>query len=93
MSYVVTPNLIDLILVGVALEFLLLAVWLSRRSAAPWIWPLFLYLGSGAALMIALRSALTDAEPRWIALPLATSFFAHGGSLFAVLRLRTAEEA
>lgn len=83
----ITPGLIDLILAGVAVEFVVLAAWLARSAAAHWIWPLLLYLGSGAALMLALRAALSGSDPLWIALPLGVSFFAHGGSLLAVVRL------
>jgi hypothetical protein len=93
MPFAITPSLIDLILVGVAAEFVALAAWLARRSAARWIWPLALYLGSGAALMLALRAALASADAQWIALPLAASFFAHAGSLLAVLRIRAGSAA
>ena len=73
-------HIIDLILLLVAVE----AVILVRRRDA-WPLPLLCNLTSGAALMLALRAALTVADWTAIALCLAVSGLAHGTEM--VLRL------
>ena len=56
------PRLIDLILLGMALE----ALWLRHQSlllGQRGIPPILLHLASGALLLIAMRLALTDVSP------------------------------
>ncbi|MCJ2034265.1 hypothetical protein [Methylobacterium sp. J-068] len=68
-------RIIDAILVLVALEALVLILW-RRRDGLPL--PLVCNLTSGAALMLALRAALTGADWTAIAGCLAVSGLAHG---------------
>lgn len=79
-------RIIDAILVLVAIEALVLVLILRRRrdTALP---PFLFNLASGAALMLALRAALTGAHWSAIAGCLALSGLAHGGEM--ALRLGT----
>ena len=90
MTLPLTPSLVDAILAIVALESVIFGRLLVRRGAGRLLLPFLLYLGSGAALLIALRSALGDAEPVWIASALLASGLAHGASLVQSLRLLAA---
>lgn len=82
----ITPGLIDAILVGIGIESGLLAAGLVRRSARRWIAPLLLFLASGAFLMLALRAALADAGPVWIAASLLGSLVSHLATLWLLHR-------
>ncbi|WP_375574093.1 hypothetical protein ABWH92_09125 [Ahrensia marina] len=74
--------LIDAILVLVALEALAFLVLYRRVSTAPRLfaphlavlWPTLL---SGALLMLAVRLAITDAHPMWVASVLAAAGLSH----------------
>lgn len=71
-------HVIDAILVLVAGEALVLSLWRGRRGP---LRPLLFNLASGAALMLAVRAALTGA-PWWaVAACLLASFLAHGTEL------------
>jgi len=59
---VLTPLTIDMILAGIALEAIGLGFWLKSTGRTRWLLPLMLFLGSGAALMAAVRFSLSD-EP------------------------------
>ena len=85
----IPPSLIDAILLGVALEFAASSVLLARRGVSRLVLPLLLYLFSGAALLAALRAALSDAAPHWIALALLASGAAHVGSMRELYRIVT----
>lgn len=76
-SMFVTAGWVDLILVAVALEFAGLGLYTVRSRGVEFVWLLFLYLGSGAALLFALRASLGGSAPHWIALALALSLVTH----------------
>ena len=63
------PRLVDLVLVVVAAEAVALVVRRRRTGRGPTFGPLLAFLGSGAALLVALRAALADAA--WWAVPAA----------------------
>lgn len=73
-------HLLDAILLLVAIEALALILW-SRRVRGTWPIALLFNLGSGAALMLALRAALTGAAWPAIAGGLAVSGLAHGAEM------------
>ncbi|WP_200935797.1 hypothetical protein [Methylobacterium sp. Leaf117] len=73
-------HLLDAILLLVAIEALALILW-SRRVRGTWPVALLFNLGSGAALMLALRAALTGAAWPAIAGGLAVSGLAHGAEM------------
>ncbi len=70
----ISPFLIDIILVGVVVEFLVLFAVLRNAGAAFLIWPLFLFLLSGGFLLAAARLALSASGTLFI-----------GAALFAAL--------
>ena len=75
------PRLVDLILLGMALE----AFWLFRRhqgaghAGAP---PMMLHLISGALLLLAMKLALMDTSSIVVALTLGLAGVAHLADLF-----------
>lgn len=75
-SLLASGHLIDAILLLVALEALGLILW-SRRARGVWPLALLCNLTSGAALMLALRGALTGAGWAAIAGCLALAGLAH----------------
>jgi hypothetical protein len=88
-SWFASGRIIDGILLLVAVEALVLA-WLSRRSGLP-LPGLLATLASGAALMLALRAALTGAGWMSVAFWLLAGLVAHGADLG--LRLRAGATA
>jgi hypothetical protein len=84
-------RIIDLILVLVALEAAALLLWRARSGRGPAPVPLLCNLASGAALMLALRAALTGAAWPVIAGCLVGSLLAHATELG--LRLGAGAEA
>jgi hypothetical protein len=76
-SLLASGRLIDLILAATVLEFLLLTLW--RRRSGHGVPPaeLALDLAAGAALLLALRGALTGAQWTWIAACLTLALVAH----------------
>jgi hypothetical protein len=81
---IITPGLIDVIILAVGGEFILIALFLRRTGAAGWILPAFWFLASGALLMASLRLALAGAQSGIIALPLLGSLVSHLLLIFAV---------
>lgn len=77
---------VDLILVFIAVEAVILVAWLAWRGRSDSIAPLIANLVSGAALMLAVRTAIVDGYWPLIAACLFASFIAHATEL--VLRLR-----
>ncbi len=80
-------HIVDAVLVLVAVEAVVLTLWF-RRDGSPL--PLLCNLASGAALMLALRAALTGADWTVVALCLAAAGLAHGTEM--TLRLRAVPE-
>jgi hypothetical protein len=76
-SLLASGRLIDLILLGTLLEFLLLLLWRRRTGRGLPAAELALNLAAGAALLLALRAALTGAGWTWIAAWLAAALLAH----------------
>ncbi|GJD94629.1 hypothetical protein [Methylobacterium iners] len=83
-------RIIDLILVLVALEAVALLVWRSRSGGGPAPLPLLCNLAAGAALMLALRGALTGASWPVIAACLVGALLAHVTELGLRLRAGSA---
>lgn len=79
------PRLVDIILLGMALEAFWL-LWRHRRAGASGSPPMLLHLMSGALLLLAMKLALTDAPPMMIAATLGTAGLAHGADLRSFLR-------
>ncbi|MGU3360140.1 hypothetical protein ACLBWX_07395 [Methylobacterium sp. M6A4_1b] len=75
-AFLASGHLVDAILLLVAIEALGLILW-SRRTQGTWPLALLCNLTSGAALMLALRSALTGAGWTVIAGCLALAGLAH----------------
>lgn len=81
------PSIIDAILGLVALEFVALSVWLSRKGEARLIPALASFLLSGALLLAALRFSLDGAPVGPVTLGLlGLSFPAHLATLILVWR-------
>tara|TARA_B100001057_G_scaffold316470_1_gene316614 strand:- start:823 stop:1089 length:267 start_codon:yes stop_codon:yes gene_type:complete len=79
------PRLVDIILLGMALE----ALWLlrrHRRARVPGPPPVLLHLISGALLLLAMKLALTGAPPMMVAATLGTAGLAHAADLRSFLR-------
>ncbi|MDP3503415.1 MAG: hypothetical protein Q8S33_23975 [Myxococcales bacterium] len=68
---------IDVVLAIVALEVLLIALWLRSKQRPLAFSELVGPVGAGVLLMLALRAALVGAAPELIVLFLAASFPAH----------------
>ena len=60
------PRLVDIILLGMALEAFWL-LWRQRRGGVSGAPPMLLHLISGALLLISMRLALTDYPPLLVA--------------------------
>ncbi|MFZ8963560.1 MAG: hypothetical protein ACO4AL_00225 [Steroidobacteraceae bacterium] len=88
MDALIKPLLVDLILVGVAVEALLLWAWSRRDGRVPPIGALLPNLLSGACLFLALRFTMSGAEAAWVGASLGGALLAH--LLDLVLRLRAA---
>jgi hypothetical protein len=81
------PWMFDLVLVGVAAEFALLAFLLARSGHRPWAWPLMWFLISGALLMAAVRSVVAEAPDMVVAGVLLVSLLTHLACLWTAWRL------
>ena len=79
------PRLVDIILLGMALEAFWL-LWRHRRAGAPGSPPMLLHLMSGALLLLAMKLALTGAPPMMVSATLGTAGLAHAADLRAFLR-------
>jgi hypothetical protein len=77
----------DLVLIGVAGEFGLLAFLLARSGHRPWAWPLMWFLISGALLMAAVRSVVAEAPDMVVAGVLLVSLLTHAACLRSAWRL------
>lgn len=86
LSDILTPGFLDGLILFMMLEFSALAGWLVHRRATRWLGMLFLYLLSGAALVVALRFALAASMARFIAPALLVSLVAHVAFLLACRR-------
>lgn len=76
-DWIASGRIVDIALVFIAIEF---AILMMRRSADPLFQRalgVFLALGPGACLMLALRCALTGTSPLWVAFWLAASLPLH----------------
>lgn len=81
------PIAIDAILGLILVELVLLSVWLARRGQRKFIPALVSFLLSGALLVLAVRVALSSADPAPLVLGLlALSFPAHLATLWFVWR-------
>lgn len=79
------PRLVDLILLGMALE----AFWLFRRhrnNHYPGVPPMLLHLISGALLLLAMKLALTEVSAIMVAATLGMAGLAHAADLGRSLR-------
>lgn len=76
-GFLASGHAIDLVLVIVALEVLLIALWLRAKQRPLAFSELVGPVGAGVLLMLALRAALVGAAPELIVLFLAASFPAH----------------
>ena len=79
------PRLVDIILLGMALEAFWL-LWRQRSGGAPGALPMLLHLMSGALLLLAMKLALTGASPMMVAATLGTAGLAHAADLRSSLR-------
>ena len=79
------PRLVDIILLGMALEAFWL-LWRHRRGGASGAPPMLLHLISGALLLLAMKLALTGAPPMMVAATLGTAGLAHAADLRTLLR-------
>ena len=79
------PRLVDIILLGMALEAFWL-LWRQRRGGASGAPPMLLHLISGALLLLAMKLALTGAPPMMVAATLGTAGLAHAADLRFFLR-------
>jgi len=82
----VTPGLVDAILAGVVLEFLVVGAWMVRASETRLLVPFTLILASGAFLLAAVRVALPAPGSQRVALPLLGGLIAHAASLWQIRR-------
>jgi len=68
---------IDFVLVMVALEIVVLRIFLSKRWTGASVSALIANLAAGAALILAIRLALSNVPGGWILLCLSLSLLAH----------------
>lgn len=81
------PWMFDLVLTGVAAEFAVLAFLLWRSGHRAWAAPLFWFLASGALLIGAARSAVSDAQGPVAPGLLLVSLLTHSACLWTAWRL------
>ena len=79
------PRLVDIILLGMAIEAFWL-LWRHRRAGASGTSPMLLQLISGALLLLSMKLALTGASPMMVAATLGTAGLAHAADLRSFLR-------
>ena len=79
------PRLVELILLGMAIEAIWL-LWRHRRAGHAGAPPLLLHLISGALLLMAMKLALTGAAPLMVAATLGLAGVAHAADLRSTLR-------
>ena len=81
-----SPSLVDLILGAVAIEFVLLWALLVRARATRFVWPLFLFLVSGALLLAAIRFSLSSMDALWASGALLGALMTHAALLYWAAR-------
>ncbi len=81
------PWMFDLVLLGVAIEFVGVAYLLARSGQKPWAWPLMWFLISGALLMAAVRSAISEAPDVVVGGVLFVSLVTHLACLWSAWRI------
>ncbi|MFN7164302.1 MAG: hypothetical protein ACK4P2_05730 [Hyphomonas sp.] len=81
------PWMFDLVLIGVAAEFALLALLLARSGHRAWAWPLLWFLVSGALLMAAVRGAVAGVPDAVVGGVLFVSLLTHAACLWTAWRL------
>jgi len=79
------PRLVELILLGMAIEAIWL-LWRHRRAGRAGVPPLLLHLISGALLLLAMKLALSGAAPLMVAATLGMAGLAHAADLRSTLR-------
>ena len=79
------PRLVELILLGMAIEAMWLS-WRHRRAGRMGVPPLLLHLISGALLLLAMKLALTGAAPLMVAATLGMAGVSHAADLRSTLR-------
>ena len=79
------PRLVELILLGMAIEAIWL-LWRHRRAGRTGAPPLLLHLISGALLLLAMKLALTGVAPLIVAATLGMAGVAHAADLRSTLR-------
>ena len=79
------PRLVELILLGMAIEAIWL-LWRHRRAGRTGAPPLLLHLISGALLLLAMKLALTGAAPLIVEATLGMAGVAHEAYLNSTLR-------
>ena len=79
------PRLVDIILIGMALEAFWL-LWRHRRTGTSGSPPMLLHLISGALLLLAMKLGMTGAPPMMVAATLGTAGLAHAADLRSFLR-------
>lgn len=79
------PRLVELILLGMAIEAMWLS-WRHRRAGRAGVPPLLLHLISGALLLLAMKLALTGAAPLMVAATLGMAGVSHAADLRSTLR-------
>lgn len=80
----IAPWMIDLIIAGMAAEFILIAAGLAYAGQRAWIGPVVWFLASGALLLLAVRFALAGQESAYIGTALIAAFATHILLLVAV---------
>jgi len=79
------PRLVDIILLGMALEAFWL-LWRHQRAGASGSPPMLLHLMSGALLLLATKLALAGAPSMMVAATLGAAGLAHAADLRSFLR-------
>ena len=79
------PRLVDIILLGMALEAFWL-LWRHQRAGASGSPPMLLHLMSGALLLLATKLALAGHHHGWCAATLGAAGLAHAADLRSFLR-------
>lgn len=74
---ILTPSIINIILIGVVVEFVVLALYLRHRGAGRYIWPTGLFLASGFLLFLALRLVMSNANAPLLGIVLIGAFISH----------------
>ena len=85
-AWLVSPDLIDLILVLIGIEALALMITRRGQGGSYGRFDILLTLLPGAFVFLALRMALAGAAWPWVPAALAASLIAHGLDLWARLR-------